>query len=227
VVATSSGGKSAVRLAVREGEGKDGVAHSEDVRGEDVAGTAAVASAPAAAAAPAPAGEDEEDDEDNETDEECPALVPTPAPWTRLALTAAERAVLLPLAELSVVVGDIFEAPAPGPDGPVSAWWDDGDVVYAASLLFGDAEMSLLAERACLLRAGSVVISLKPFPSPCMSPSGADAGAEADADAGAGAGASSSGGSGSDSKRRRLVLVETAFYKMSWAMAKVYFYMVR
>ena len=208
VMATSAGGQSAVRLAVRRGE-------VEVEGGAEVAGSGTGAGTGAGGGA----GEEEE---------ECPDLVPTPAPWMGLALTTAERAVLLPLADLSVCVGDIFEAPAPGPDGPVRAWWEEGDVIYAASLLFGDAEMALLAERARLLRPGSVVISLKPLPSPPTPPSDDDA----CAGAGTGTGASSDGGSqdgggGGDGKQCRLELVEAAFYKMSWAMAKVYFYMVR
>jgi hypothetical protein len=85
-------------------------------------------------------------------------------------------------------------------------WWDTGDVVYCASLLFSDEMMTQLLERVWRMKPGAYFISLKPFPSRNPVRQG-DSIFEID---------------GRDG--RRMTLVSDSFYRMSWQMARVYIY---
>jgi hypothetical protein len=90
-------------------------------------------------------------------------------------------------------------------------WWDEGDVVYCASLLFSEEMMILLLERVWWMKAGAYFISLKPFPSRSPTRQG-DSIFELD---------EQSGGTGLG---RKMTLVSDSFYRMSWQMARVYIY---
>lgn len=80
-------------------------------------------------------------------------------------------------------------------------WYVDADIVYAASLLFSESMMQQLLAQVCQMKTNSWLITLKPLPlckdtaDPTYHPS-----------------------------FERVQLVQESFYKMSWQMAKVYFY---
>jgi hypothetical protein len=91
-------------------------------------------------------------------------------------------------------------------------WWESGDIVYCASLLFSDEMMARLLEQVWRMKPDSYFISLKPFPSRIQIQQG-DAIHEKEREAGV------EGECG-----RELRLVSDSFYRMSWQMARVYIY---
>jgi hypothetical protein len=94
-------------------------------------------------------------------------------------------------------------------------WWDSGDIVYCASLLFSDQMMVRLLELVWRMKPESYFISLKPFPSRIQIQQG-DVIHE---------GEGMEAGEAVDRKRgRELRLVSDSFYRMSWQMARVYIY---
>jgi hypothetical protein len=125
---------------------------------------------------------------------------------------AGDKALFEYIPEIRLDVGDIFAVP----------WWESANVVYVASLLFTDDMMERLVDLALKMRAGSVLISLKPFPrlspAPPPCPSGVmAAGLEDRVDR--------------QEERRvdvrpSLRLVSDSFYRMSWQMAQVLIYVV-
>lgn len=90
-------------------------------------------------------------------------------------------------------------------------WWDSGDIVYCASLLFSDEMMARLLELVWRMKPDSYFISLKSFPSQIQIQQG-DVIHQEDAE-----------------ERfigRELRLVSDSFYRMSWQMARVYIYQI-
>ena len=122
-----------------------------------------------------------------------------PAGQRELVLSPEECQVFLPLPIIDIHVGDIFEESA---GDAMPRWWDTATTVYAASLLFGDAEMARLLERCTAMHLGSIIITLKSFPEYHEKTLKEERGL------------------------KRLELVEEGFFRFSWAMAKVFFYVV-
>jgi SAM-dependent methyltransferase len=96
--------------------------------------------------------------------------------------------VICPLPQTEFIEGDIFVS---------VRWWDDADIVYAASLLFSNDMMTRLTNLARQMRPGTWFISLKPLI--------LDATVDVEGSQG-------------------LQLRSESFYRMSWQMAKVYIY---
>jgi Histone methylation protein DOT1 len=105
---------------------------------------------------------------------------------------------LLPLPEIVFDEGDIFIIP----------WWEQADVVYVASLLFTEDMMRKLTLRASKMKSGSWIVTLSALL--IVKTEGEQERAEEDHD-----------------EIRRIKFVSESFFKMSWHMAKVYFYNIR
>lgn len=103
-------------------------------------------------------------------------------------ITVDDVPILSPLPEIAFLNGDMF----------TFEWWEDTDVMYAASLLFSESMMEKLTVQASRMKSGSWVISLKPLLL----------------------------GLNKDLLEAEMVLRSESFYKMSWQMAKVYIYQV-
>lgn len=102
---------------------------------------------------------------------------------------------LVDIPEVVLQQGDIF----------INTWWiEEADIVYVASLLFTDEMMLRLALAVENMRPKSWFITLKPLPTMHSTSI-----------------SSSSSSSNDESKMR---LQHDGFFKMSWQMAKVYFY---
>jgi hypothetical protein len=97
---------------------------------------------------------------------------------------------IYPMPEISFIEGDIFAS---------IQWWEDADVIYAASLLFTEDMMTHLTSLLAKTKSGSWIITLKPLLFE-------DVGGELD---------------------DFFNLKNESFYRMSWQMAKVYIYQRR
>ena len=106
---------------------------------------------------------------------------------TELLSVLGNRESLLPLPEITIINGDIFE----------NEWEVDADVVYAASLLFSEEMMCRLTRKVCGMKNGSWFVTLKPL---LLVECG--------------------------DVSSHVHLKEESFFKMSWQMAKVYFYKI-
>jgi hypothetical protein len=116
---------------------------------------------------------------------------------TKIKLSTTELQSILPLPEMALIVGDIFS--------PTLPWWVDATVVYVASLLFEYDLMIQLGRCVSRLQIGAIFISLKALPEISIEGDGDE---EVD----------------DDVSKKRLVLIEESFFRMTWAMAKVFIY---
>jgi hypothetical protein len=137
---------------------------------------------------------------------------------------AGDRALFEYVPEIRLDVGDIFVVP----------WWESASVVYVASLLFTDSMMERLVDLVLKMSAGSVVISLKPFPrlgpapsSPCSSSMSSSHSYSYDSYSPlTHAAIAGNEVEGRARAQPSLRLVSDSFYRMSWQMAQVLIYVV-
>ena len=117
-------------------------------------------------------------------------------------------------------------------------WWEEGTIIYCASLLFSDEMMIMLLERVWKMKLESYFISLKPFPSKSLLRQGEslyqyDTQQQIEIQNNSASSSDKNSNddnnySGSQNNRnyegRKLTLISDSFYRMSWQMARVYIY---